>query len=165
MVKDSSKEAFVEHHIKKYKGKMPIRAAVEIMDWGLLSHLYGMCPNSVRKAIAKRCGLSSPQLESWLKSLNVARNYSAHHARMYNRVYTIKPKFPQDEAWDGLRLKSNKIFAIIAITVYFSRMLGVSSREHFPVLLKRFPRSTRAMEHTMGLPTQWEKYLEIAPGP
>lgn len=98
MVKDSSKEAFVEHHIKRYKGKMPIWAAVEIMDW-------------------------------------------------------------------GLRLKSNKIFAIIAITVYLSRMLGVSSGEHFPGLLKRFPRSTRAMEHTMGLPTQWEKYLEIAPCP
>ena len=65
----------------------------------------------------------------------------------------------------GLRLKSNKIFTIIAITVYLSRMLGVSSREHFPVLLKRFPRSTHAMEHTIGLPTQWEKYLEIAPGP
>ncbi|KKO79875.1 hypothetical protein WU87_07130 [Corynebacterium minutissimum] len=62
----------------------------------MLSYLYGMSPNIVRKRIAEPCGLTGPQLESWLKSLNILRNYAAHHARMFNRVYDIKPKLNND---------------------------------------------------------------------
>ena len=65
----ASKEDFVAHHKSKYGGTLPIWAAVEIMDWGMLSYLYGMSPNIVRKRIAQPCDLTGPQLESWLKSL------------------------------------------------------------------------------------------------
>lgn len=40
----ASKEDFVAHHKSKYGGTLPIWAAVEIMDWGMLSYLYGMSP-------------------------------------------------------------------------------------------------------------------------
>ena len=73
----ASKEDFVAHHKSKYGGTLPIWAAVEIMDWGMLSYLYGMSPNIVRKRIAQPCDLTGPQLESWLKSLNILRNYAA----------------------------------------------------------------------------------------
>ncbi|MDO5733488.1 MAG: Abi family protein, partial [Eubacteriales bacterium] len=91
----SSHEDFVQHHLQHYNGKLPIWVAVEIMDWGLLSNLYSMCPEKARQAIAKRLDLTAPQLESWLKSLNIVRNFVAHHARVYNRVFEIKPKLPQ----------------------------------------------------------------------
>ena len=65
----ASKEDFVAHHKSKYGGTLPIWAAVEIMDWGMLSYLYGMSPNIVRKRIAQPCDLTGPQLESWLKFL------------------------------------------------------------------------------------------------
>ena len=57
----ASKEDFVAHHKSKYGGTLPIWAAVEIMDWGMLSYLYGMSPNIVRKRIAQPCDLTGPQ--------------------------------------------------------------------------------------------------------
>lgn len=64
----TSKEDFVAHHQSNYGGEMPIWAAVEVMDWGMLSYLYAMSPNIARNRIAHRCDLTGPQLESWLKS-------------------------------------------------------------------------------------------------
>lgn len=49
---NSSKEDFVEHHRRHYHGDMPIWAAVEIMDWGMLSYLYDFSPTEVRHDIA-----------------------------------------------------------------------------------------------------------------
>lgn len=100
-----STEKFVKHHKKHYGGILPIWAAVEVMDWGMLSHLYQMAPEKARIAMSKKCNLTSAQFGSWLKSLNVVRNLAAHHARMYNRVYDIKPKFPQNEKWKPVEKK------------------------------------------------------------
>lgn len=91
----ASREDFVNHHKKKYGGKLPIWAAVEVMDWGSLTHLYKLAPIGVRDTIAARVDLNATQLGSWLKALNILRNYSAHHARMFNRVYAIKPRLPR----------------------------------------------------------------------
>lgn len=67
----ASKEQFVVHHRQRYGGELPIWAAVEVMDWGMLSHLYGMAPNIVRNRVARRCALSAPQdwrtLELWAR--------------------------------------------------------------------------------------------------
>lgn len=100
----NSKEDFVAHHEHKYGGTMPIWAAVEVMDWGMLSYLYGMSPSPVRNRIASRCSLRAPQLESWLKSLNILRNLTAHHGRIFNRVYDVKPKLRSGRA-DEPRLR------------------------------------------------------------
>ena len=80
----SSREDFVEHHRSQYDGVLPVWVAVEVMDWGMLSHLYRFTPNPARNRIARECNMSGPQLESWLKSLNILRNYSAHHARLWS---------------------------------------------------------------------------------
>ena len=71
-----SREDFVEHHRQKYGGKLPGWAATELMDWGSLTYLYGFSPLKVQEAIARACGLSAPQLSSWLKALNLVRNTS-----------------------------------------------------------------------------------------
>ncbi|WP_372458827.1 Abi family protein [Cellulomonas xiejunii] len=74
-----SREHFAAHHHSKYGGKLPVWAAVELLDWGALSYLYGFTPRDVQDAIADVCGLSGPQLTSWLKALNLLRKSCAHH--------------------------------------------------------------------------------------
>lgn len=49
-----STEKFVKHHKKHYGGILPIWAAVEVMDWGMLSHLYQMAPEKARIAMSKK---------------------------------------------------------------------------------------------------------------
>lgn len=113
-----SKEAFVAHHKSEYGGTLPVWAAVEVMDWGLLSYLYGMSPNIVRNRIAEECALSSPQLESWLKSLNILRNYAARHARMFNRVYDIKPKLSRQARLVQVAGVMNRVFGQLSLIQY-----------------------------------------------
>ncbi len=156
----SSHEDFVKHHLKYYKGKLPIWAAVEIMDWGLLSYLYGMCPKNVREAIANHLVLTAPQAESWLKSLNIVRNYVAHHARVYNRVFEIKPKLPQDDSWSTTQIKSHKLFAVIAMVYYLHGKLELTDFKPINSLFKIFPKSIEEMEVFMGVPRNWKTLLQ-----
>jgi abortive infection bacteriophage resistance protein len=89
-----SREDFVQHHRARYGGRLPVWAAVEILDWGGLTYLYGYAPRGVQDAVADRCGLRGPQLTSWLKALNLVRNTCAHHGRLFNRVHVLTPRLP-----------------------------------------------------------------------
>lgn len=152
----SSKEDFVTHHKSNYRGAMPIWAAVEIMDWGMLSYLYGMSPNIVRNRIARQCELSAPQLESWLKSLNIVRNYAAHHARMFNRVYDIKPKLSDDERLVPVAGESNRVFGQLTLIQYLHRQLGLSPADRLPGLLDTYPENEIVPLSRTGAPEGWQ---------
>lgn len=157
---NSSHEDFVQHHRDHYKCKLPIWVAVEIMDWGLLSNLYGMCPEKARQAIANRLDLTAPQLESWLKSLNIVRNFVAHHARVYNRVFEIKPKFPKRNLWPVVQIKSHKLFAIIAMVYYLHGKLKLTDFEPIDSVFKHFPKSVEEMDVFMGVHKNWKTLLQ-----
>lgn len=43
-----SREDFVDHHRQKYGGRLPVRAATELMDWGSLTYLYGFSSRGVQ---------------------------------------------------------------------------------------------------------------------
>lgn len=151
----ASREDFVAHHKKKYGKAMPVWAAVEIMDWGMLSHLYRMSPNIVRNRIARQCALNAPQLESWLKSLNILRNYAAHHARMFNRVYDIKPKLNDDQRLAPVAGKMNRAFGQLTLIQYLHRQLDLSRGERLPTLFESYPDNDIVPLFRTGAPKDW----------
>lgn len=152
---NNSKEDFVGHHKNKYGGAMPIWAAVEVMDWGMLSHLYGMSPNPARRRIADECALSAPQLESWLKSMNILRNLAAHHARMFNRVYDIKPKLNDDPRLLAVAEHMNRAFGQLSLIQYLHRQLGLSPADKLPRLLDAYPHHALVPLSRTGAPAGW----------
>nr|WP_297589433.1 Abi family protein [uncultured Mobiluncus sp.] len=153
----ASREEFVEHHRRQYAGKLPIWAAVEVMDWGMLSHLYRMAPNRARNEIAAKCRLRAPQLESWLKCLNIVRNYSAHHARMFNRVFDIKPKLPKDPRLTAVSRCSNRAFGQLTLAQYLLHELQLSGTETLPSVLKKFPHNNLVPFSRLGAPENWQE--------
>ena len=153
----SSKEDFVEHHRRHYHGDMPIWAAVEIMDWGMLSYLYDFSPTKVRHDIADECGLAAPQLASWLKCLNIVRNYAAHHVRMFNRVFDIKPKLSDDEQLQEVAGVSNRSFGQLSLIQYLHRQLDLSPANRLPQLLDAFPHNDIVPMSRTGALEGWEK--------
>lgn len=153
----ASKEDFVAHHKSKYGGTLPIWAAVEIMDWGMLSYLYGMSPNIVRKRIAQPCDLTGPQLESWLKSLNILRNYAAHHARMFNRVYDIKPKLNNDVRLAPVAEGINRVFGQLSLIQYLHRQLDLSPADRLPKLFDTYPHNPIVPFSRIGAPDNWRE--------
>lgn len=78
------KEPFVAHHMQQY-GTMPIWAAVELWDFGLLSKLFEGMQHADQAHIASIYGAPGGQaFAQWLRSLNFIRNVCAHHSRLWN---------------------------------------------------------------------------------
>ena len=159
-VKEKSKEEFVIHHNACYQGEMPIWVAVEIMDWGLLSRLYSLSPSAVQQNIASRCALTQPQVASWLKSLNIARNMAAHHSRMYNRAFSILPKLPKNACWEPIRAVTNRVFTIIVMLIYLHKQFHISDGLFLHEIIKGFPGDPEKRQKALGVPENWESIIE-----
>lgn len=149
-----STEDFVDHHKKKYGGRLPVWAAMEILDWGSLAHLYEMCPAATKSEIANYCNLTPPQLISWLKGLNIVRNLAAHHARMFNRTYR-KPKLPKSLSPVKLRVRFNRSFGMATVALYLDQTLGNEKGHLLFELFENYPEIEPVpIEHT-GAPANW----------
>jgi abortive infection bacteriophage resistance protein len=66
---------------------------MELLTIGELSRLYvGLKDNKDKQAIAKFFGLHHTVFASWLHTLAYVRNICAHHCRLWNREFAIKPE-------------------------------------------------------------------------
>lgn len=153
-----SREDFVAHHRENYRGRLPIWAAVEILDWGKLTRLFGMSPRDVRDAVASEIALTGPQLESWLKSLNILRNYAAHHGRVFNRVFTLTPRLPRTGApgIPALAPVMNRAFGQLSIVQYLLTSFQVGNAAVLPAVMRTFPRIPVVPISQTGAPDDWE---------
>lgn len=153
-----SREDFVEHHHQKYGGRLPVWAAVELLDWGSLTYLYGFAPRSVQDKVAGACGLSGPQLTSWLKSLNLVRNTCAHHGRLFNRVHTITPKLPRIGMHPDLDQAStawNRTFGQLTLIQFLLHRLQLGRMALLPALVRTFPTVAVVPLKHIGAESSW----------
>lgn len=153
-----SKEDFARHYREKYKNKVPVWVAVELMDWGMLSYLYRMAPKGVRDDVAGLCQLSAAQMESWIKCLNILRNLAAHHARIFNRGFDIKPKLSRDGRLDVIRDVTNRSFGQLTLIRYLSHELGLPDRGSLPGVLASFPDNDLVPFSRLAAPPGWERH-------
>lgn len=154
-----SREDFVEHHRRKYGGQLPVWAAVEILDWGKLTRLYGMSPSQARGAVAADVELSEPQLESWLKALNILRNYAAHHGRVFNRVFTLKPRLPRADTHPeivNLSPVMNRSFGQLSMVQYLLKAFEVGNPNILPSVFNSYPDVPNVPIGQTGAPPGWE---------
>ncbi|APT91688.1 CAAX protease [Corynebacterium phocae] len=159
----ASREDFVAHHNETYGGRLPIWAAVEVMDFGLLNYLYRLSPDNVREDIAARVQLTPAQLGSWIKSLNIVRNYSAHHARMFNRVYVLQPRLPRpgtNPGLDAVRGVMNRCFGQLTLIQHFIAALDLRGRNVLPEVLATYPTTVAPVPIShIGAPQHWQELL------
>ena len=94
-----SKEDFIKEHFARYDrpGFPPAWKTLETMSFGTLSKLYGnFISKPDKKAVAEDFGLPQHEfLISWMESLTSLRNFCAHHSRIWNRRYALKPQMPR----------------------------------------------------------------------
>ncbi len=98
-VERSRKEPFVEHFFQKYCSagdpnnwnSMPLWIMVDCWDFGLLSKCCSGLDLHYSSKIAKNYSMPAPILVSWLYTLNTARNFAAHHSRVWNRWWNVAP--------------------------------------------------------------------------
>jgi abortive infection bacteriophage resistance protein len=120
-----SKEDFIQEHFLKYNSPSlpPVWKTLEVISFGTLSKLYcNLADNTVKKQIAREFNL--PQhlyLESWIKCAAVLRNCVAHHARIWNRRFPLKPQLPRKlkSPWiDVSRTEQVKFYAQLCYLAY-----------------------------------------------
>ena len=106
-------EVFIKHYTDNYHSPKnpPSWMCLELLTIGELSRLYnGLSQNIDKQEIADFFGLHHHVFISWLHTLTYVRNICAHHARLWNREFAIKPDILQKpkKEWIKAEFNNNK---------------------------------------------------------
>ncbi len=136
-----SSELFIKHFRATYVEfpDLPIWMAAEVMSFGALSQMFQGMARRDQRAVSVRYRLQHRDLAAWMHHLVYVRNLCAHHSRLWDRVWSIKPLLPAGAAWRRPHLPSNNRL--------FATLLILSS------LLKRCPTM-------MAFAAQWRQRVE-----
>jgi abortive infection bacteriophage resistance protein len=163
----TSKEEFAVHFRKKYnESHMPIWIAVELLDFGPLSHLLSGMKNQDLMKICRSYNVPTPVvLKGWIKTLSFVRNVCAHHARMWNKPLVNQPPMPRLGAlpdFDHVAnspYQSKRMYAALCIMRHLLKT--INPRTKWTDRLKRevatFPESQYVSLKTAGFPENWKE--------
>lgn len=153
-----SRETFVRHFRDKYTSEehLPVWMASELLSFGTVSKLYDAMAPSLKQRISAEYGVDEQFLRGWLHVLSYLRNVCAHHQRLWNRQFAIRPRFPtRSPAWRHGAPNNRRLYAMLVV---LRHMLGVASpgclwRERLLTLLDEHPAVPR---EAMGFPEDWQ---------
>lgn len=91
--KAHARQTFIQHYYAHYGDPElpPSWMIFEVLSFGSVSQVFKNLTRANQKPIAGLMGLDSSVLVSWLHAISYLRNLAAHHQRLWNRVFTIKP--------------------------------------------------------------------------
>ena len=156
-----SNEDFIKEHSEKYTYPVlpPVWKTLEVVSFGTLSKLFCLFKdNRLKKQVAREFGL--PQytyLESWIRCITVLRNCCAHHARIWNRRFALKPQLPNRLPlnWITLSQKPIKLYHQLCTLLYLEQTI-TPCMDLKSSLLKLFAEYPNVDLHAMGFPHGWE---------
>ena len=166
----SSKEEFMVHHKEKYGLPVPIWVAVEVWDFGAMSHLFDGMKEADQDKVSKLYGIENGRIfATWLRSLNYLRNVCAHHGRLWNRNIVEIPKLPPKSAmpWVGFFENDNhastRVFVLLCVCTQLLNKLCPQSKwsERLIELLNDFPDIQKFSLNLSGMGAKkgWEEVL------
>lgn len=159
-----SKEEFVEHHRRRYAGRLPIWAAMEVLEFGLLSKLIRGLQFRDAKALSEGFGLDHPVvLQSWMHMFNIARNRAAHHVRVWNRTTTKIPLLPPGSVCPDLAFlhrdehAKTRLFGTLSCMRWMIRTIAPDCHWHREIrrLAATFPQASGLSLRAAGFPDDW----------
>ncbi len=157
-----SNEEFISEYYAKYKSPAfpPVWKTFEVISFGTLSKLFcNFADVELKKQVARSFGL--PQytyLESWIKCASVLRNCCAHHARLWNRRFPLKPQVPERLPLAWLTTKQHrpqKLYHQLCFLLYLQQSIWPKTDfiSEFKGLLYK---CTNVNLHSMGFPLDWQ---------
>ncbi|MDE1132351.1 MAG: Abi family protein [Ascidiaceihabitans sp.] len=162
-----SGDQFAVHFRTKYPSEdMPVWIAVELLDFGPLSHLIGGMSNSDLSLVGQDYGGLKPDIiKSWARSLAFTRNVCAHHSRLWNKPLVNQPalmgKALPRELVHIQRLADGgkRLYSIAAVAQYLLQVANprTSWKSRFVSHIRTFPASPRFSLRSAGFPEGWER--------
>lgn len=159
----SKSEVFVRWHIEKYEARLPIWAALEVLDFGALSKLLRSVGQGLAHTIGDDFNLDPPALKSWVACMNELRNVVAHNGRIWNRSFVVSPvtrikNLPSDLGHLSSlgRPEKYKIYPRIEFLLWLQNqeILGQNFSNRLLDLLASFPESGHLSIAQMGFPLE-----------
>ena len=160
-----SKEDFIEEHRQKYDyPKMPPAwKTLEIVSFGTLCKLYcNFSDNSIKKTIAREFNIPQHEyLESWMLSLVALRNCCAHHSRVWNRTYPMKPKLPTGKImrckWiDISDVEPSRLYALLCCILYWVDNI-IPENTIRANIMNLLEKNQNIDPSAMGFPANWKE--------
>ena len=158
-----SKERYIREHFRKYTEPdlPPVWKTLEVISLGELSKLFNNFSESqLKHDVAHEFGLNHHKfLSSWLESLTSLRNHCAHHARVWNRAYPLKPATPQvmPNKWiTNFTFREESLYAQLCCIAYWLNAIDTNNTfvGDLKLLLLSNPSIAPAM---MGFPSYWRQ--------
>ena len=151
-------EVFIKHYLENYSSPKnpPSWMFIELLTIGELSRLYkGLSRNKDKQDISDFFALHHTVFVSWLHTLSYVRNICAHHARLWNREFAIKPDIllkPQ-KPWIISSFNNNqRTFYFLCSLKYL--LWGANPNNHFSAKLDRlFKKYSGIPVQFLGIPT------------
>ena len=158
-----SHDDFITEHFRKYSEPdlPPVWKTLEVISMGTLSKLYANFSDSAAKhAVAREFGLKHHKfLRSWLECLAVLRNCCAHHSRLSNRVFPVKPMMPErmPNTWiTDFSFREQTLYPQLCYVVYW--LNSISTDNTFVTDFKQLlARHQSVNPHLLGFPYNWEQ--------
>jgi len=159
-----SSELFITHFRNTYTEfpDLPIWVAVEIMSFGNLSRMFSALQRVDQAAIAKRYGLQVTDLGPIIHHLVYIRNLCAHHSRIWDRVWAIKPSLPRGQYWQPPHITGNdRVYSTALLAYHLMKCCPDKSpvvirwRDRLHVLFTNPPKAVGA-EAKLGLVSGWK---------
>ncbi len=115
-----------------------------------------------QKPIAARYSVQPREMQSWMHHLVYARNLCAHHSRLWDRVYAIKPMMPRASHWQPPHVPTNdRLWAtLLALRHLLRRCPAIGNfaddwRDRVNAQLEAPPPTTGDPLVAMGMPLKW----------
>ncbi len=158
-----SHEEYIKEHFQKYTEPdlPPVWKTLEVVSFGTLSKLFGNFKDAtVKHEVAHDFGLNHHKfLKSWLETLVALRNYCAHHSRVWNRKFPVKPQTPMrmPRKWiSDFSFRQETLYPQLCCIAYWLNAIYPDNTfaAEFKAILAKHPFvSTRFM----GFIAQWEQ--------
>jgi len=152
-----NREMFIDHYFNNYNDpKLPPSWMVaEVMPLGTWSKIYKNLRNrDDQKKIAQVFSLHYSVMASWLHSLTYLRNLCAHHSRLWNRRFSIKPKIMKK--YHDLLLPNNTFYAQSVMLYIFMHIIADGSKWQHR-LANLLTKHNQIQTQAMGFPKKWDE--------
>lgn len=161
-----SRELFVGHFRAQYAEfpDLPIWMATEVMSFGSLSRMFSGMLREDQRAVASRYHVQPFHLGSWLHHLVYVRNLCAHHSRLWDRVWSIKPELPPGRVWTPPLVSGNgRLYATLLMLLDLLRRCPAAPpfahewRARLQAHLQNPPQAPQSLQK-MGFTADWSAH-------
>jgi abortive infection bacteriophage resistance protein len=126
---------------------------LEIVSFGKIAHIYRNLALAERRRIARLLNIDERVLSSWALSLSYARNLCAHHERLWNRTFTLKPLISKQ--YQKEMTPNDTCYAQLVTMQVLMKTVSPSSRWHDRVKML-FQEHPNISPHLLGCPEDWQ---------